>query len=133
MESIARKSKPRGFKDLIVFQKAYSTAMTIFVHSKKFPKEETYSLTDQIRRASRSVCANIAESYRKRLYPKSFVAKLTDADAECSETLVFLCFALDCGYLEKIEFDKLESSYEEIGRMLGAMIQAPQRFLASNS
>ncbi|MBK8658210.1 MAG: four helix bundle protein [Bacteroidetes bacterium] len=79
-----------GFKSLRVYQMAYDGAMEIFSVSKLFPKEETYALTDQVRRSSRSVCACIAEAYRKRLYPKHFVSKLTDADGECAETMVHL-------------------------------------------
>lgn len=87
-----------SFEKLIVFQKSYSVAMEIFELSKEFPKEEKFSLTDQIRRSSRSVCANIAEAYRKKVYPKSFISKMVDADGECSETIVHLCFAKDCNY-----------------------------------
>ncbi len=89
----------QGYKDLIVYKKAYAAAMEIFKESKTFPKEELYSLTDQIRRSSRSVCANIAEGYRKRIYPKSFISKMADSDGECAETLVHLDFAKDCGYM----------------------------------
>ena len=81
------------FKELIVYKKSFSLAMEVYEISKSFPKEEKYSLTDQIRRSSRSVCANIAEAYRKHIYVKHFVSKLTDADAENSETLVWLDFA----------------------------------------
>jgi len=84
------------FEKLIAYEKAFDNAMTIFETSKSFPKAETYSLTDQIRRSSRSVAANIAEAYRKRRYPKHFISKLTDSDAENSETVVWLNFALKC-------------------------------------
>ncbi len=117
-----------GFRDLKVYQLAYRLAMEIFNESKVFPKEERYSLTDQIRRSSRSVVANIAESYRKRQYPNAFVSKLADADAEATETQTWLDFALDCGYLPKDKRDALLSGYEEIGRMLQAMIIHPERF-----
>ncbi len=86
----------RGFKNLKVYQLAYQLAMEIFEISKKFPKEETYSLTDQIRRSSRSVCSNIAEAYRKRRYPKNFTSKISDADGESSETLVWIDFVKNC-------------------------------------
>jgi four helix bundle protein len=99
----------QGHKNLTVYKKAYSAAMEIFIESKKFPKEEIYSLTDQIRRSSRSVCANLAEAYRKRIYPKHFVSKLSDSDGECAETMVHLDFAKDCGYL-KYEY-KYKSSF----------------------
>ncbi len=87
------------FKELKVYQMAYDLAMEVFYISKNFPKEETYSLTDQIRRASRSVCSNIAEAYRKRIYPKHFVSKITDADSEASETMVWIDFSKDCKYI----------------------------------
>ena len=87
------------FKELIVYKKAFNLAMEVYEASKSFPTEEKYSLTDQIRRSSRSVCANIAEAYRKRLYIKNFISKLTDSDAENSETTVWLDFALACKYL----------------------------------
>src|SRR5712675_1586094 len=89
----------QGFRDLRVYQLAFKLAMEIFEESKSFPKEEKYSLTDQIRRASRSVASNIAEGYRKKLYPKMFVSKMADADGEATETQVWLDFARDCGYL----------------------------------
>jgi len=92
-----------GFKDLIVYQKAFSLAMEIFEISKRFPKEEKYSLTDQIRRSSRSVCSNLAESYRKRRYPAHFLSKLTDSDMENSETDVWLEFSLACNYITEEE------------------------------
>jgi four helix bundle protein len=88
-----------GYKDLRVFQLAFDVAMEIFEATKSFPKEERYSLTDQMRRSSRSVAANIAEGYRKRQYPNMFVSKLADADAEATETQVWLDFARQCGYL----------------------------------
>lgn len=91
--------RSEGFKSLKVYQLSYKLAMEVFEISRSFPREETYSLTDQIRRSSRSVCSNISEGYRKRLYPKHFVNKLTDADSEASETLVWLDFARDCKYL----------------------------------
>jgi four helix bundle protein len=89
------------YKDLIAYKKGFSLAMEIFKVSKSFPKEETYSLTDQIRRSSRSVCANIAEAYRKRRYVKHFISKLTDSDGENSETSTWLDFALECEYITK--------------------------------
>jgi four helix bundle protein len=117
-----------GFKQLKVYQKAYKLAMQIFEMSKKFPVEEKYSLTDQIRRSSRSVCANIAEAYRKRRYPKHFTSKITDADAETSETIVWLDFAMDCKYIAKETHDHLENEYEEVGKMLGYMADHPEKF-----
>ncbi|NOT48228.1 MAG: four helix bundle protein [Acidobacteria bacterium] len=119
----------QGYKSLKVFQLSYELAMEIFRLSKTFPREETYSLTDQIRRASRSVPANIAEGYRKRQYPRHFVSKLSDADGECSETQVWLFFSRDCGYATSEKCDELVQKYEEVGRMLGGMIANPERFL----
>lgn len=118
-----------GHKSLKVFQMSYQLAMEIFKLSKSFPKEETYSLTDQIRRFSRSVAANIAEAYRKRQYPKNFVSKLSDSDAETSETQVWLEFARDCNYISAETCEELLVKYEEVGRMLGGMISNPERFL----
>ena len=123
-------SPPRGFRDLRVYQLAYELAMEIFRESKHFPLEEKYSLTDQIRRASRSVAANIAEGYRKKRYPKMFVSKMADADGEATETQVWLDFARDCGYLSLDVQTRLTAGYEEIGRMLGGMILTPERFTA---
>ena len=118
----------RGYRDLKVYQMAYRLAMEIFKESKKFPKEEVYSLTDQIRRSSRSVAVNIAEGYRKRRYPKMFVSKMTDADGESTETQVWLDFALDCDYLLKDRHKELIEGYEEVGRMLSSMINHPEKF-----
>ena len=118
----------RGFRDLKVYQLAYKLAMEIFNESKAFPKEERYSLTDQIRRSSRSVAANIAEGFRKRQYPNMFASKMADSDAEATETQVWLDFARDCGYLVPKRHDELIQGYEEIGKMLSAMIQHPERF-----
>ena len=118
----------RGHRDLRVYQLAYKLAMEIFEESKGFPKEERYSLTDQIRRSSRSVAANIAEGFRKRQYPSMFVSKLADSDAEATETQVWLDFARDCGYMPAKRRDELVSGYEEVGKMLSAMMEHPERF-----
>jgi four helix bundle protein len=122
----------RGHRDLKVYQLAYKLAMGIFQASKSFPKEEKYSLTDQIRRSSRSVAANIAEGFRKRQYPKMFVSKLADADGEATETQVWLDFARDCEYMTNECRDELTNGYEEVGKMLGAMISMPEKFMPSN-
>ena len=115
-----------SFKDLIVYQKSFELAMEIFETSKTFPTDEKYSLTDQIRRSSRSVSANIAEAYRKRQYPAHFKSKLSDADMENSETQVWLDFALKCGYM-KAEAHKLFTDHcEEVGRLLNHMMSHPQ-------
>lgn len=104
------------FQDLLAYQKAFALAMTIFELTKRFPKEETYSLSDQIRRCSRSVCANIAEAYRKRAFPKNFYSKLTDCDAENSETQVWLEFAYECRYIDEKTYQSLVSQTDEIGK-----------------
>jgi four helix bundle protein len=122
----------RGHRDLKVFQLAYRLAMEIFHLSKHFPREEVYSLTDQIRRSSRSVAANLAEGFRKRRYPNMLVNKLTDCDGEATETQVWLDFALDCGYLSKENRDHLTNGYEEVGRMLSGMMANPRRFAPSS-
>src|SRR5688500_2140212 len=103
--------------------------MDIFNTSKSFPKEEKYSLTDQIRRSSRSVAANIAEGFRKRQYPKMFVSKLADSDSEVAETQVWLDFARDCGYMQAERRDQLTRGYEEVGKMLGTMMSMPEKFI----
>jgi len=102
--------------------------MEIFNESKSFPKEERYSLTDQIRRSSRSVATNIAEGFRKRRYPNMFTSKMADADSETAETQVWLDFACDCGYLSKVRHEELMNEYESVGRMLGSMIKSPEKF-----
>ena len=117
-----------SFKDLKVYKEAFNLAMEIFYLTKEFPKEEIYSLTDQIRRSSRSVCQCIAESYRKRRYPKHFISKLTDADAENSETNVWLDFAIECGYLDKEKYLECMSKNNDIGKLLGYMMQNPKLF-----
>lgn len=119
----------RGHRDLKVFQLSYKLAMEIFNLSRAFPHEEIYSLTNQIRRSSRSVSANLAEGFRKRRYPNMFINKLTDCDGEATETQVWIDFALDCGYLSKENHDRLTAGYEEVGRMLSSMIANPEKFL----
>ena len=122
------KQMEQGVKSLRVYQLAYELAMKIFIISKDFPKEERYALTDQIRRSSRSVCSNLAEGYRKRIYPRHFTAKLTDADGECSETLVWVDFAKDCQYISVEMHQELTDSYHSVGSMLGKMRRYPERF-----
>lgn len=116
------------FRELIAYQKAFELSMEIFQLSKSFPTEEKYSLTDQIRRSSRSTCANIAEAYRKRRYINHFISKLTDSDAENSETNVWLEFALKCGYLPYDYYQALNEKTIEIGRIINYMINNPQKF-----
>jgi four helix bundle protein len=118
-----------GFKSLKVYQLAYKLAMEIYFVSKKFPKDETYSLTDQIRRSSRSVCANIAEAYRKRRYPKNFTSKISDADGETSETSVWIDFTKDCEYINEQVHKSLIMKCEEVGKMLGSMADNPEKFI----
>jgi four helix bundle protein len=127
--AVGSMSKSKGYRDLIVYQKAFALAMKIFHITKKFPKEETYSLVDQIRRSSRSVCSCIAEAYRKRKYQGYFVNKVSDADGENSETIVWLEFALASGYIASEEQQELELIAEEIGRMLNSMLESPEKFL----
>ena len=115
--------------ELKVYKSAYQLAMEVFEISKLFPKEEVYSLTDQIRRSSRSVCSNIGEGYRKRTYPKHFTKKMTDADGECSETMVWLNFALDCGYITMDNHQTLFAKYQQVGKMPGSMASNPEKFL----
>jgi len=122
-----------SFKDLKVYQLAFEAANTIFKISKRFPKEETYSLIDQIRRSSRSVCVNIGEGYRKRIYPKHFTSKMTDADGEATETSIWLDFAYNCEYIGQDEFHMLQSKYQEIGKMLNSMANHPEKFAPKTS
>ena len=115
-------------KDLIVYKKAFELAMDIFEMTKKFPSDEKYSLTSQIRRSSRSVCANIAEGYRKRQYPAHFVAKASDADMENTETSVWLDFSIACGYIESETHEKLIALTQEIGRLSNHMMTYPEKY-----
>nr|WP_299070529.1 four helix bundle protein [uncultured Allomuricauda sp.] len=117
-----------SFEKLLAYQKGFEVAMHIFNLSKSFPKEEKFSLTDQIRRSSRSVCANLAEAYRKRRYEKHFISKLTDSDAENSETQVWINFATACEYMTLSEKDKLIQETEEIGKLIQYMINNPGKF-----
>ncbi len=117
-----------SFRELKVYQLAFEAAREIRLISIKFPKEETYSLTDQIRRSSRSVCVNIGEGYRKRVYPKHFTSKMTDAEGEATATTITLDFALDCEYINLDTHKTLQGKYNEIGRMLYSMAQNPEKF-----
>jgi len=117
-----------SFRQLQVYQKAFKLAMEVFEMTKKFPVEERYSLTDQIRRSSRSVCANIGEAYRKRRYPKHFISKLSDCDAENTESQVWLDFSLSCKYINKEKYKDLISKSEEIGKLLGFMMNNSEKF-----
>ncbi len=117
-----------AFKDLLAYKKSFDLAMKIFETSKAFPREEIYSLTDQIRRSSRSVTVNISEAYRKRLYPKHFISKLSDSDAENSETQTWLLFAKECNYIDEIVLGRLISESEEVGKLINYMINNPDKF-----
>lgn len=117
--------KIKAHRDLKVFQLSFEAGMEIFNISKSFPKEETYSLTDQIRRSSRSVSANIAEAFRKRRYPKHFVSKLSDSEAEAAETQVWLDYASSCGYISSEVHSSLNDKYDHILSMIVLMISKP--------
>ncbi|HLF63995.1 MAG TPA: four helix bundle protein [Saprospiraceae bacterium] len=117
------------FRKLIVYQKAFDNAMLIFEMTKSFPDIERYSLTTQIRNSSRSVCSNIAEGYRKRLYRKHFISKTTDADMENSETLVWLDFSLSCKYIIESQHHELVDRFIETGRLLNHMLNNPEKYL----
>jgi four helix bundle protein len=119
----------RSVKELTVYKKAYELAMRIFRLTQRFPREEPYSLTSQIRRSSRSICLNLREAWAKRRYEAHFISKLTDADGENSETETSLDFALDCGYMTTEVHSELCGLSNEVGKMLGAMIHNPTSFL----
>jgi len=115
-------------KDLEVYKKEYALAMEIFEASKRFPQEEKYALTGQIRRASRSVCLNLREAWAKRRYVAHFASKLTDCDGENSETDSCLDFARDCCYITSSEHQRLTGLCEEVGKMIGGMLKHPEFF-----
>ena len=121
-------SNYRGFRDLIVYQKSYKLAMGIFEITISFPKEEKYSLVDQIRRSSRSIPSNIAEAQVKRKYPKSFVSKLLDSLAEEAETEVWIDMSKDCKYIDDQLHNSLLERYQEVAKMLNSMINTPEKF-----
>ena len=116
------------FKSLLAYQKAFALAMQIFHLTKTFPKEETYALTDQVRRSSRSVCSCIAEAYRKRQYDSYFISKTSDADMENSETQVWLDFSLKCNYISTEQHEPLTRESKEIGRLLNDMMLHPEKY-----
>ena len=118
----------RHFRELDVYKMAMEAAMKIFELTKRFPAEERYSLTDQVRRSSRSVCSNIAEAWRKRRYSAAFVAKLSDAEAEAAETEVWLEMAVRCGYLDQSKSAVLEQQYEHILGKLVIMMSHPDQW-----
>lgn len=119
----------RRHTDLDVYQEAFDSAMRIFEVTKKFPKEETYSLTDQIRRSSRSVCANLAEAWRKRRYEAAFISKLSDSETEAAETQVWLQFAVKCGYVPAERARRLYKEYDQIIGMLVRMANSSDKWV----
>src|SRR5205823_7492088 len=122
----------KHFRELEVYKRQRNLAKEVFLLSKQFPKEELYSLTDQLRRSSRSIGAQIGESWAKRLYPKHFISKLTDADGEQMETQRWLIEASDCGYVDEANSKRLFALCEEIGRMLGSMMRKAETFSSRN-
>ena len=122
----------KSHKELNVFQMAFKSSMELFILTKSFPKEEVYSLTSQVRRSSRSVSANLAEAFRKRRYEKSFVAKLSDCEAEAAETQVWLDYSLECGYLTKDSYEKLFNEYDKIIGKLVVMMRYPEKWSQQN-
>ena len=123
-----KKRDIRHFRDLLVYRRAFEAAMTIFQLRKEFPSEEKYSLVDQIRRASRSVCANLSEAWRKRRYIAVFKNKVTDSMQEASETQCWLEFSLACEFIEQATFENLDGEYEEIIAMLNSMENKAEKF-----
>ena len=121
----------KSFKELRVYQKAREVSRAVFKLSRGFPREEMYSLTDQMRRSARSVGAQIAEAWGTRRYERHFVSKLTDADAEQLETQHWVCQALECEYISSADSTQLNSSLEEIGRMLNSMMAKAELFCGS--
>ena len=120
------------FKDLEVYKRQRELSKEVFGLTKRFPENERYSLTDQVRRSSRSIGAQIAEAWAKRLYPKHFISKLTDADGEQMETQHWLIEAGDCGYIDQANSNRLLGVCEEIGRMLGSMMRKAESFSSSD-
>ena len=123
-----RKRDIRHFRDLDVYRRAFDAAMEIFQMTKGFPSEEKFSLVDQIRRSSRSVCANLAEGWRKRKYMAVFKNKVTDSMQEASETQCWLEFSLACKYIDKNTFSKLDNEYEQLISMLNSMEMNAKKF-----
>lgn len=126
---MGERSVIRSHRDLQVYARAFQAAMDIFEFTKRFPRDEMFSLTDQIRRSSRSVSMNLAEAWRKRRYQAAFVAKLSDAEAEAAETQTSLEFALACGYLDGQTVERLTDEYEQLLRMIVSMINDPGRWI----
>lgn len=121
-------SNIRSYRELRVYQNAFEAAMKIFEITKSFPAEEKYSMVDQMRRSSRSVCSNIGEAWRKRRYPAHFVSKLSDSEGEGEETRVWLEFALHCRYINQSVFEELDTKYDLIIGQLVKMISEPEKW-----
>jgi len=115
--------------DLEVYRKAFEAAMQIFQLSKSFPREEVYSLTDQIRRSSRSVCANLAEAWRKRRYEAAFISKLSDCESEAAETQVWLEFAVKCAYMDRNQAATFYQLYDQVIGTIVGMINHPETWI----
>ena len=116
------------YKDLLAYKKGYELAMEIFTISKRFPPEEKYSLTDQVRRSSRSVCTNMAEAYRRKRYKDYFISKLNDCETENTETQVWLDFSYDSMYITEEEYKSLSVTNDEVGKLIWFMINNPDKF-----
>jgi four helix bundle protein len=117
-----------NFKELLAYKKGYELAIDIFLLSKKYPADERYSLTDQIRRSSRSVCTNLAEAYKRRRYKDYFISKLNDCETENSETEVWLDFSMDCKYISNEDYESLLAKNQEVGKLIWYMINNPDKF-----
>ncbi len=126
--TMAKGREYKGYRDLKVYHLSYQLAVEIHEMTKSFPVDEKYSLTDQVRRSSRSVAATLAEAWKRRRYRKAFISKLVDCAGEAAETEVWLNFALDFGYVEPARHETLMSKYDEISRMLFGMIEKADRF-----
>ncbi len=131
LQESARPARINSAKDLAVYKVSYELAMKIFELSKRFPTEEKFALTSQIRRSSRSVCLNLREAWARRRYKAHFLSKLSDCDGENSETDSSVDFAQDCGYISGEQHEQLVEQCAEVGRMLGGMIRKPESFLAA--
>lgn len=127
------RSKIRTHRDLDVYRRAFESAMKVFGESKRFPKEEVYSLTDQIRRSSRSVCANLTEAWRKRRYEAAFISRLSDAETEAGETQTWIEFAVHCGYWDRATGAQLYAAYNAIIRTIVGMINHPKSWTIGNN
>jgi four helix bundle protein len=117
------------YRKLLAFEKGFELAMKIYELTKKFPKEERYSLTDQVRRSSRSVCANLTEAYKRRRYKSYFISKLNDCETENAETQVWLDFSFACKYLTQEQYEDLSAMNDEVGKLLWYMINNPGKFM----